>query len=107
MDQQMAKHSFSMVLYLVSLFESFQLRDSTGRSSPPTTWDRTAPSPLSNASVCNTKGTLKLGACKSVLPHRAAFTLITRPLTLDQIWCFLDFVHDTMKGGESFQYGAV
>ncbi len=57
----MAKHSFSTVLYLVSLFESFRLRYSTGRSSPPTTWARTAPSPLSDASVCNKKGRSKLG----------------------------------------------
>ncbi len=73
---RLAKHSFSTVLYLFSLFESFRLRYSTGRSSPPTTWARTAPSPLSNASVCTKKGRSKLGECRSGPPHRAAFTLV-------------------------------
>ncbi len=87
---RMAKHSFSTVLYLVSLFESFRLRYSTGRSSPSTTWARTAPSPLSDASVCNKKGRSKLGECRSGPPHRAAFTLVRA--------CWHSSVHWTGSG---------
>lgn len=69
MAQRMAKHS-SVLLYLFSLFESFRLKYSTCCSSSLTTWA------LSDASVCNTKGRLKLGDCKGGPPHRAAFTLV-------------------------------
>ncbi len=81
------------MLYLVSRFESFRLRYSTGHSSPPTTWARTAPSPLSDASVCNKKGTLKLGECRSGPPHRAAFTLVRA--------CWHSSVHWTGSGASS------
>ncbi len=73
---RIARHSFSMVLYIVSLFESFQLMYSTGRSSPPISWVRTAPSPRSDASVCSKKGREKSGECNSGPPHRAAFTWV-------------------------------
>ncbi len=67
---------FSMVLYIVSLLESFRLMYSTGRSSPFISWVRTAPSPRSDASVCSKKGREKSGECNSGPPHRAAFTWV-------------------------------
>ncbi len=54
-----------MVLYIVSLLESFRLMYSTGRSSPPIYWVRTSPSPRSDASVCSKKGREKSGECNS------------------------------------------
>ncbi len=48
------------LLYIVSLLESFRLMYSTGRSSPPISWVRTAPSPRSDASVCSKKGRRKV-----------------------------------------------
>ncbi len=82
MAHRMAKHSFSMVLYLVSLFESFRLRYSTGRSSPPTTWARTAPSPIRRVHLQQkgdaTQGSLYLG-----------YGLLAQLRPLDRIGCFL------------------
>ncbi len=60
----------------VSLLESFRLMYSTGRSSPPISWVRTAPSPRSDASICSKKGREKSGECNSGPPHRAAFTWV-------------------------------
>ena len=48
--------ALSTVLYLASLSDSFRLMYSTGRSTPRACWDRTAPSPLPDASVCRKKG---------------------------------------------------
>lgn len=42
----MGSHPFSIVLYLLSLYESFQLMYSMGHYSPSSTWDKTTPSPL-------------------------------------------------------------
>ncbi len=82
MAHRMAKHSFLMVLYLVSLFESFRLRYSTGRSSPPTTWARTAPSPVRRVHLQQkgdaTQGSLYLG-----------YGLLAQLRPLDRIGCFL------------------
>ncbi len=78
-----------------------ETRYSTGRSSPPTTWARTAPSPLSDASVCNKKGRSKLGECRSGPPHRAAFTLVRACWHSSVHWtgCFL-FSEISQRAGE-------
>ncbi|XP_067291808.1 deleted in malignant brain tumors 1 protein-like [Pseudorasbora parva] len=49
--------------------ESFRLMYSTGRSSPSTSWDRTAPSPLSEASVCREKGREKQSIWSAAYNH--------------------------------------
>lgn len=54
-------------------------KQSTGCSSPSTTWNKIAPKPLSDASVCRTQGKEKSGKCNC--PHTE--------LPLDQIWCSL------------------
>lgn len=69
-----ARHSFSTVLYLVSCRRSLQLRYSMGCST--TTWDNTAPNPLSDVSICKTKRREKSGECKMSLPHSAAFNWV-------------------------------
>ncbi len=73
-----------------SLLESFRLMYSTGRSSPPISWVRTAPSPRSDASVCSKKGREKSGECNSGPPHRAAFTWVKT--------CWHRSVHGTVSG---------
>ncbi len=92
-----------MVLYIVSLLESFRLMYSTGRSSPFISWVRTAPSPRSDASVCSKKGREKSGECNSGPPHRAAFTWVKALLALlrprDRIWDLL-FSEVSQRAGE-------
>ena len=88
----MARHSFSTVLYLSSCFTSFRLRYSTGRSSPSTSWAKTAPSPLFDVSVCKTKGRLKFGVNKSSFPHKAFFT------SSNASWHCSDLIWGTFSG---------
>ncbi len=59
-------------VFRLSLIESFRQMYSMGRS---TTWDNSAPSPWSDASVCKTKGREKPGECNNGPPHSAAFIL--------------------------------
>lgn len=79
----MAKDFFSSTLSLYS----------TGRSSPSIFWDRTIPSPLSDASVCKTKGREKSGECNS-RTHRAVFTWVKG--------CWHSYVHWTGSGASFF-----
>ena len=65
----------STVLYLASLSDSFRLMYTTRRLTPRTRWDRTAPSPLPDASACTTNGREKLGVWRRGSPQRACFTL--------------------------------
>ena len=69
--QAAAVSTCSTVLYLAFLSDSFRLMYRTGRSTPHTYWDRTAPSPLPDTSVCRTKGRGKLGVWSRGSPQRA------------------------------------
>ncbi len=102
MAHRMAKHSFSMVLYLVSLFESFRLRYSTGRSSPPTTWARTAPSPIRRVHL-QQKGEIKVGRVQERPATQGSlylgYDLLAQLRPLDRIGCFL-FSEISQRAGE-------
>ena len=72
-----AKHSFPTVEYLSSLDNSFLLKYPMGCSSPSSPfWVSTAPTPLSEASVCKMKGLVKSGVCKIGLEHKSSFNLV-------------------------------
>lgn len=63
-------------VFSLSYIESLQLIYSRGRSAPSTTLDKMAPSPLSDASTCKTKGRAELGECNTGPPYSAAFTWV-------------------------------
>ena len=91
-DLTIAKHSFSIVLYRCSLGSNFLLMNIIGCFCLPFSYRSTAPSPLSQASVCKMKLHVKSGFCKMGYDTKACFR------KSNASWCTLMKVHLTLFG---------
>ena len=72
----MARHSFSIVEYLVSRGSNFRLRYSTGRSSPGSPCASTAPRPTAEASTWTRKRLVKSGLCRTGEENKRVFKVV-------------------------------
>ncbi|XP_051978727.1 inositol hexakisphosphate and diphosphoinositol-pentakisphosphate kinase 2-like isoform X2 [Xyrauchen texanus] len=82
----------------ISLTESFLLMYSIGHSSPTTTWDNTAPNPLSDVSVFKTKGRENQESVR-VAHHKVLLkSLLAQFRPLDRFW---SSIFNSLKEGPS------